>query len=291
MRKIAFLGPAATFTNLAVRHAFPEEEHIPYVTIPACMDAVINGDMDFAVVPIENTLEGTVNLTIDYLFHEADLKIVAEVTEPIQQHLLVHKEYAYDWQKTGKVLSHPHAIAQCHKFLHSYFPDIPHEQAASTAAAAKYVKEHPEQRLAAIANELSAQEYDLAIAKVNIHDYDFNHTRFIVLARQETELSLPLDRPRDKTTVVITLPSDRPGALHQVLSAFSWRNINLSKIESRPLKTGLGNYFFILDIEQRMDEVLLPGAFAEMEALGCKVHVLGSYRAYSIQPDEREADK
>ncbi|KAB7708632.1 prephenate dehydratase [Bacillus aerolatus] len=286
MRKIAFLGPAATFTDLAVRHAFPGEERYPHLTIPACMDAVINEEADLAVVPIENTLEGTVNLTIDYLFHEADLKIVAEVTAPIQQHLLVHKQNAYEWQKSEKVLSHPHAIAQCHKFLHSYFQGIPYEQMTSTAAAAKYIKEHPEQRLAAIANEVSAQEYDLAVAKVNIHDYSFNHTRFIVLARQEKELSLPLANPHDKTTVVITLPSDKAGALHQVLSAFSWRNINLSKIESRPLKTGLGHYFFIIDIGQGMDQVLIPGAFAEMEALGCKVQVLGSYRSYSIHYDE-----
>lgn len=285
MRKIAFLGPTATFSDLAVRHAFPEEERIPYSTIPACMDAVIKKEVDLAVVPIENTLEGTVNLTIDYLFHEADLYVVGEATAPIQQHLLVHKRYAQEWEETEKVMSHSHAIAQCHKFLHTYFADKPHEKMTSTAAAAQYIYDHPEQRLAAIANSLSAKEYDLAIAKENIHDHSFNHTRFFVLSREKEALALPLPlkEPKDKTTIFVTLPSDQAGTLHQVLSAFSWRRINLTKIESRPLKTGLGHYFFIIDISQAIDDVLIPGAFAEMEALGCTVKVLGSYRSYSIE--------
>ncbi|WP_100331708.1 prephenate dehydratase [Bacillus xiapuensis] len=283
MRKIAFLGPAATFTDLAVRRGFPEDEKVPYLTIPACMDAVVKGEADLAVVPLENALEGTVNLTIDYLFHEAELKIIGEMTAPIQQHLLVHKDQLANWKQAEKIMSHPHAIAQCHKFLHNHFPCTPYEQMTSTAAAAQYISEHPERCYAAIANSLSVKQYDLAVARENIHDYSFNHTRFIVLAKQEQDLALPLDHPQDKTTVVVTLPSDRAGALHQVLSAFSWRNISLSKIESRPLKTGLGNYFFIIDIAQQMDEVLLPGAFAEMEALGCSVQILGSYRAYLIE--------
>ncbi|WP_203361615.1 prephenate dehydratase [Bacillus sp. REN10] len=283
MKKIAYLGPEATFTDIAVRSAFPEEERIPYLTIPACMDAVIEGEVDLAVVPLENALEGTVNLTIDYLFHEANLKIIGEMTAPIQQHLLVHKNHLADWKQAEKIMSHPHAIAQCHKFLHTHFHRVSFEQMTSTAAAAQYISEHPEHRYAAIANSLSAKQYDLAIAQENIHDYSYNHTRFIVLAKEDQALTLPLTNPLDKTTIVVTLPSDRAGALHQVLSAFSWRDISLSKIESRPLKTGLGNYFFIIDIAQKIDDVLLPGAFAEMEALGCSVQVLGSYQAYSIE--------
>ncbi|WP_338750401.1 prephenate dehydratase [Bacillus sp. FJAT-52991] len=283
MKKIAYLGPEATFTDIAVRNGFPEEERIPYLTIPACMDAVIEGEADLAVVPLENALEGTVNLTIDYLFHEANLKIIGEMTAPIQQHLLVHKDHLADWDQAEKIMSHPHAIAQCHKFLHTHFHGTSFEQMTSTAAAAQYISEHPEHRYAAIANSLSAKQYDLAIAKENIHDYSYNHTRFIVLAKEEQELTMPLTNPLDKTTIVVTLPSDRAGALYQVLSAFSWRDISLSKIESRPLKTGLGNYFFIIDIAQKVDDILLPGAFAEMEALGCSVQVLGSYQAYSIE--------
>jgi prephenate dehydratase len=103
-----------------------------------------------------------------------------------------------------------------------------------------------------------------------------------VLSKEEQKLELPYESGVEKTTIMVTLPSDQAGALHQVLSALAWRKINLSKIESRPVKTGLGNYFFIIDINQRMDDILLPNAFAEMEALGCTVKVLGSYLSYQI---------
>lgn len=282
MRKIAFLGPAATFTDIAVTDAFPHDERIPCVTIPECMDYVLEGKADLAVVPIENALEGTVNMTIDHLFHEADLTIVGELTAPIQQHLLVHPENAHRWKEAEQILSHPHAIAQCHKFLHRQFYGVPSQQMTSTAAAAKYVSEHPEKCIAAIANSLSAQEYGLFLAQPDIHDYTFNHTRFLVLSKVHEELTFPLPQTGGKTTIVVTLPTDRPGTLHQVLATFAWRNLNLAKIESRPLKTGLGNYFFIIDVAQRIDDVLVPGAFAEMEALGCNVQVLGSYYGYEV---------
>ncbi|OMP67558.1 prephenate dehydratase [Domibacillus epiphyticus] len=282
MRKIAFLGPAATFTDIAVSDAFPEDERIPCVTIPECMDFVLEEKADLAVVPIENALEGTVNMTIDHLFHEANLTIVGELTAPIQQHLLVHPDHAEHWKDAVRILSHPHAIAQCHKFLSSEFYGVPSQQMTSTAAAAKYVSEHPEQCIAAIANSLSAKEYGLVTVQADIHDFNFNHTRFLVLSKTHEELTFPLPKTGGKTTIVVTLPTDRPGTLHQVLATFAWRNLNLGKIESRPLKTGLGNYFFIIDVAQRIDDVLVPGAFAEMEALGCTVQVLGSYYGYEV---------
>lgn len=279
--KVAFLGPRATFTDLVTREMFPHEERIPYATIPDCLDAVMEEEVDVTVVPLENTLEGSVNITLDYLIHEINLPIIAEVTTPVKQHLLVHPSVKERWQEVTKVLSHPHAIAQCHKFLHGSLKGVPCENATSTAAAAKYIIEHPDETVAAIANQLAAKEYGLAIAKDNIHDYDFNHTRFIVLSKKNIPLQpKTIDIKGYKTTVMVTLPTDRSGALHQVLSAFAWRKLNLSKIESRPMKTGLGNYFFIIDIEEKMDEVLIPGAIAELEALGCSVSVLGSYPYY-----------
>lgn len=282
MRKIAFLGPAATFTDMAVSEAFPNDERVPCITIPECMDFVLEGKTDLAVVPIENALEGTVNMTIDHLFHEADLTIVGELTAPIQQHLLVHPDHASHWTEAKRILSHPHAIAQCHKFLNCHFYAVPSQQMTSTAAAAKYVSEHPEECVAAIGNSLSAKEYGLSMAQADIHDFTFNHTRFLVLSKTHEELSFSLPQTGGKTTIVVTLPTDRPGTLHQVLATFAWRNLNLAKIESRPLKTGLGNYFFIIDVAQRIDDVLVPGAFAEMEALGCNVQVLGSYYGFKV---------
>ncbi|RLQ98073.1 prephenate dehydratase [Falsibacillus albus] len=280
--KVGFLGPIATFTDLAVQHAFPDEDRISFRTIPDCIEAVHNQEVDVAVVPLENTLEGSVHLTVDYLFHEVDLKIISEITVPIQQHLMVHPNNESKMNELEKILSHSHAIAQCHQYLHQHYRGVSTEYTTSTAAAAKFLKEHPEMKFAAIANELAAEIYGLTIMKRNIHDLKLNHTRFIVLSREERSISLPLRKQEDKTTVMVTLPSDQSGALHQVLSALAWRKINLSKIESRPLKTGLGNYFFILDINQAIDEILLPGAFEEMKALGCDVKVIGSYPTHLL---------
>ncbi|KAF0819360.1 Prephenate dehydratase [Bacillus sp. ZZV12-4809] len=282
--KLGFLGPKATFTDIAARSLFPNETAVAYPTIPACFDALNENEIELAVVPLENALEGSVNITLDYLIHEADLPIIGELTAPIRQHFMVHPAHAKDWDKTHAVYSHSHAIAQCHKFLHKELKGIPCESTTSTAAAARFVKENPDLRAGAIANELAAEVYGLAIVKEDIHDFDYNHTKFIVLANKE--LSISEDRKEfqgHKTTVMVTLPADRSGALHQVLSAFAWRKLNLTKIESRPMKTGLGNYFFIIDVDMKMDDVLIPGAAAELEALGCNVKVLGSYPYFQLQ--------
>lgn len=281
--KIAYLGPQASFTDLAVKKAFPEEHQVPCVTIPDCIEAVIEEDADYAVVPLENALEGSVHITVDYLFHEADLSIVAELTSPIQQHLMVHPGHSGGDNKVEKILSHSHALAQCHKFLHHHYRGTSLEQTTSTAAAAKYVSEHPQEKLAAIGNELAAKEYGLTIIHENIHDFAYNHTRFIVLHKQSDALTIDQKKSSDKTTLMVTLPKDRSGALHQVLSTFAWRQLNLSKIESRPLKTGLGDYFFLIDVAHGMDEVLLPGAISEMEALGCEVKMVGTYSSYLLE--------
>lgn len=280
--KVGFLGPRATFTDLAVRKMFPSVQNsIPFETIPECMDAVMAGEIDIATVPLENALEGSVNISLDYLIHEADIPIQGEITTPIAQHLMVHPQNKD--KEIVKIYSHSHAIAQCHKYLHKNWKGIPSETMTSTAAAAQYVKEHSELRIAAIANELAAKEYNLEIVAENIHDYSHNHTRFVILSKKDivfTETKGVFNG--NKTTIMVTLPEDQSGALHLVLSAFAWRKLNLSKIESRPMKTGLGNYFFIIDIEKEMDDILIPGAIAEIEALGSKVKVLGSYPSYRI---------
>lgn len=275
--KVGYLGPKATFTELAVKKVFTEANHQPFQTIPECMDAVVNHDVDIAVVPLENALEGSVNITLDYLTQEVDIPIVGEITLPIKQHFMVHPANAENWQQVSRIYSHSHAIAQCHRFLHKQFRGVPSESKSSTAAAAKLVQDTPESNIAAIANELAAEEYGLTIVKRNIHDFDYNHTRFVVLTEKQEHLQEFIGANHYKTTLMITLPSDQAGALHQVLSAFAWRKLNLSKIESRPMKTGIGNYFFVIDIEMQLDEVLIPGAIAEMEALGCGVKILGSY--------------
>lgn len=284
MLRVGFLGPRATFTDMAVREIFPSAESIPFQTIPECMDAVEEGKTDLCLVPLENALEGSVNITLDYLIHEVELPIVGETTLPIRQHFMVHKENQHRWKEIELIYSHAHAIAQCHRFLHQQFKGVRCETTTSTAAAAKYVKDHPEIKAAAIGNALSAKEYGLIIVKEDIHDFGHNHTRFVILSKSNKDkLDIKLVPDSFKTTIMVTLPTDQAGTLHQVLSAFAWRKLNLSKIESRPMKTGLGNYFFIIDIEMKMDDVLIPGAIAELEALGCKVKVLGSYPSFQLK--------
>jgi len=139
-----------------------------------------------------------------------------------------------------------------------------------------------EKPIAAIANRLAMEEFDLTMVKENIHDYPNNHTRFIVLAKNEEHVRIKHPAKLERTSLLTTLPEDRAGVLHQVLSAFAWRKMNLSKIESRPMKTGLGNYFFIIDVDEPYDDVLFPGVKGELEALDCKVTVLGTYPVHQF---------
>lgn len=286
MTKIAYLGPEASFTHLAAKSLFPSESLVPMRTIPECIEAVSQVKVDVAVVPVENALEGTVPLTIDYLFHEADVYIQAEVLAPIAQHLMVHRDHVAHWDQVETIYSHPHALAQCHKYLSYRLPHVPTEQYSSTAAAAKLCAENPEMAIAAIANETAAHQYGLVIVERDIHDFHFNHTRFLVLGSEKNQLTFSGHQPQIKTTWMLKLPQDdRPGLLHQVLSVFAWRRLNLSKIESRPLKTGLGHYFFIVDILEQEDHVMMRGAEEELTFLGCTVKSLGSYTTYETERD------
>ena len=278
--RISYLGPEASFTHLAATKVFPKGTLVPLTTIPECIEAVAEGSVDYAVVPLENALEGSVPLTVDYLFHEAQLYVTAEVLSSIQQHLLVHPDNR-DAESFEAIYSHPHALAQCHKFLFYTYKNTPLEQYSSTAAAAKMVAELPERNIAAIANEFSAHKYGLDILQRDIHDFHFNHTRFFVLSKSDHKLTDPAHDNQIKTTLMITPPDDdRSGVLHQILSVFAWRRLNLSKIESRPLKTGLGDYFFIADVLADEKDAMMRGAFEELAALGCTVKTLGSYYTY-----------
>ncbi|WP_085509001.1 prephenate dehydratase [Thalassobacillus devorans] len=292
-QKIGYLGPRGTFTKMAVDALFKEGEFTSYETIPACLDAVEAGEIDTGVVPIENAIEGSVHLTIDYLTHHVDLPIVAEMTVPIKQHLLVRGDYNPDKDRIIEVYSHSHAIAQCHQYLHKHYPGAELCYTSSTGRAAEIVAES-DKPIAAIGNHLAAEQNGLTILQHDIHDYANNHTRFVVVQKQPKTLKIRDHVPtKQKTMVMVTLPKDYAGALHQVLAAFAWRKMNLSKIESRPMKTGLGNYFFLIDIDQPYDQVLFPGVEAELEALGCSLKLLGTYPSFELNvstPDLQAAE-
>ncbi|WP_173668478.1 MULTISPECIES: prephenate dehydratase [Rummeliibacillus] len=279
-QRVAYLGPKGTFTHLAAQQLFLDDQLSSYQSIPACIEAVASKRVSYAIVPLENALEGTVPLTIDYLFHEAELYVVGEVLTPIEQHLLVHPQQAKNWETLTDIYSHPHALAQCHKYLYNHFHGVPLHETASTAAAAKYIAEHPNECIGAIGNKAAAETYKLKIVERYIHDFHFNHTRFFILANENQRLLQQGHEEQIKTTLMIELPSDRSGALHQILSVFAWRQINLSKIESRPLKTGLGDYFFTLDVLEDENAPMMRGAMEELAALDCTVKTLGSYFTY-----------
>ncbi|HBG9332077.1 prephenate dehydratase [Listeria monocytogenes] len=279
--KIAYLGPAASFTHSAAAKAFPKEEMIAKSTIPDCIMAIEKEDVDVAVVPIENTIEGSVNITLDYLFHFSSVPVVAEIVLPIAQHLMVHPAHVSAWKSVQKVMSHPQALAQCHTFLQAELYGVEREVTPSTAYAAKWVSNNPTELVAAIAPRMAANEYGLEIVKENAQDFELNQTRFFVLSRKPVSILLP--KEEEKTSISVILPNNMPGALHKVLSTFAWRDIDLSKIESRPLKTSLGEYFFLIDVLSEGKEVLVTNALDEITLLGGTANKLGTYHVHRLQ--------
>ncbi|MBW5447882.1 prephenate dehydratase [Cohnella sp. CFH 77786] len=271
-----------TVSDEAARYLFQGQdvEYVYHKLIADVFLSTVNGRTDWSVIPIENTIDGSVSLHLDWLIHEVDLPIRAEWVFPSIQNLIGRADEladgagSWDPAKIAKVVSHPVAMAQCHQFLRATLPHAELETLPSTAQAVQLVHDHPGRGWAAIGTQLAAANFGLDVLASGVTDHDNNFTRFLLVGEA------PYERPdavQRKTSILVTLPEDYPGALHQVLSAFAWRRINLSRIESRPTKKKLGSYFFYIDIELSMDTVLLPAAIAEIEAIGCQVRVLGSY--------------
>ncbi|MGE8534583.1 prephenate dehydratase [Chryseobacterium sp. JV274] len=280
--KIAFLGPHASFTQLAAAQLFPDEELLPQASILDCFKAVENGEAVKAVVPLENSIEGTVSMTLDYLYKTPSIKIEAEAVMPIAHHLMIHPENPIE--NIERIYSHPQALAQSFHFLDTHYKEIPKQDFSSTAAAAKFVSENRETAIAAVANQFAANLYGLKIINRNIQDFEQNHTRFIIISKQQsTYQNNKLETLGEKAGMLITLPEDHPGGLHQVLSVFAWRKMNLSKIESRTLKTGLGNYFFFINVEGPWKEVLHGNALKELESIHANVDFLGNYKEFLLE--------
>lgn len=280
--KIAFLGPEASFTQLTATQLFPNEELIPKANILDCFLAVQNNEVDKAVVPLENSIEGTVSMTLDYLYQTPEIKIEAEAVMPIAHHLMIHPSQEND-AEIEKIYSHPQALAQSFHFLNQKYPEVTKQDFTSTAAAAKRVSENPDRKIAAVANKFAAELYGLKIINDNIHDVEENHTRFIVISKSEESFDSDLNSSGKKTGLLITLPEDHAGGLHQVLSVFAWRNMNLSKIESRTLKTKLGNYFFFVTVVGDWNNVLYINSIDELKAIGADVKFLGNYKEFLLE--------
>lgn len=278
-KKIAFLGPEGTVSDESARYFFrgTEHERIPYKLIGDVFNATVIGETDLSVIPIENTIDGSVSLHMDLLVNEVNLTILAEWVYPSRQNLIGFPSREGGYAHIRKILSHPVAMAQCRKFLREHLPHAEFEQSSSTAESVRLVKAGGDPSCAAIGTVLAAGKYGLEVLANNIQDHQNNFTRFILVGKEKPELQ---PSPLTKTSITVTLPEDYPGALHQVLSAFAWRRLNLSRIESRPTKKRLGSYYFFIDIEAGMDTVLLPAAIEEIRAIGCQVRILGSYPSY-----------
>ncbi|MDH6253228.1 prephenate dehydratase [Chryseobacterium sp. H1D6B] len=280
--KIAFLGPQASFTQLAATQLFRNEELLPQANILDCFMAVENGEADKAVVPLENSIEGTVSMTLDYLYKTPSIKIEAEAVMPIAHHLMIHPENSI--HEIERIYSHPQALAQSFHFLDSHYKEISKQDFSSTAAAAKYVSENKDLKIAAVANQFAANLYGLNVVNRNIQDFEQNHTRFIVISKQQNSYQNEnLEVLGEKSGLLITLPEDHAGGLHQVLSVFAWRKMNLSKIESRTLKTGLGNYFFYINVAGKWEPILHKNALAELKSINAAVDFLGNYNEFLLE--------
>ncbi len=276
---IGFLGPRGTFTEEALRATLDEQtpsgrvhRFLPFASMPETIEAVSGGEVDCAIVPIENSIEGSVSATIDLLAHEVDnLQIVREVRHPIRHSLLVRPGLTLD--QITKVVSHPHANAQCRMWLRRNLPGREVEAANSTANAVETIASVDEP-WAAIGNRLAGDRYGCVVLEADIEDHNDNETRFIFLARQRERQDW--FEPY-KTSIVCEIAKDQPGALLLILQEFAFRHINLTKIESRPSKRRLGDYIFIVDMEGKVDDGPIADA---LRCLCCKlprVKVLGSY--------------
>ncbi|BBH19271.1 prephenate dehydratase [Paenibacillus baekrokdamisoli] len=246
--------------------------------------ATAEGKTQYSVIPIENTIDGSVGLHTDWLVDEVELPIQTEWVFPSIQNLIgpsselteENGEIAYD--RIVKVLSHPVAMAQCLQYIRKYIPHAELEHVGSTSEAVRIVRDNPHRGWAAIGQISAAADNGLDVLERSVTDHDNNFTRFLLVGPEPFRNGEP---NLYKTSILINMPEDHPGALHQVLSAFSWRRINLSRIESRPTKKKLGDYYFLIDIDMSLDTVLLPAAIAEIEAIGYQVRVLGSYPSYN----------
>lgn len=274
--KMGYLGPQGTFTEEALlRYKNIDRKEIKeYKTIPEVIKA-IGKEVEEGIVPVENSLEGSVNITLDILAGETNLKIKGEVIIPVAHHLLVKDEV--DLKDIYLVYSHPQAVAQCRKFIEKYLPNAETELTFSTAEAAKHISRRKENHCAAIGTIRAAELYGLKVIKDNIHDYNCNYTRFIVLSL--TESSEPTRE--DKTSLVFGI-KDGPGALYQILREFALRGINLTRIESRPSKKNFGDYLFYVDLEGYKQEPAVEEALNAVKANTVFIKVLGSYPKASL---------
>ena len=265
---VAYLGPQATFTHQAARERFGAAAELkPTRGISEVFDEVESGRAAFGVVPVENSTEGAVNVTLDRLV-ESDALICGEAYLEIAQHLLSR---AGSLGEVKRVLSHPQGLAQCRGWLAQHLPDVPTEETSSTAAAVEMAAADPS--LAGIASALAGELYGVPALRERIEDNRHNATRFLVIGRQPIGAS-----GRDKTSILIAM-RNVPGALYRILEPIVTNGINLTKIESRPAKSRAWEYVIFVDVEGHRDTPNVAAALRAIAERTIYLKILGSYPA------------
>jgi len=265
--KVGYLGPKATFTHqAALEHFGISAKYIPLPTIKDVFEEVERGNIDYGVVPVENTIEGVVNYTLDMFLEIPNVKIVGEIIIPVAQHLLSLTE---DISEIKKVYSHPHALAQARSWLDKHLPWAQRIEVESTAKAAELALE--DETAAAIASEAAAMVYNLNILARNIQENLNNFTRFLVIGKKTLKMT-----GKDKTSLLFAV-KDEAGALYKALEPFYKYGVNLTKIESRPSKEKSWDYVFFVDLEGHCDEKNVKNALRELKERTKMVRILGSY--------------
>ena len=283
---IGYLGPEGTFTEQAMHGEadLAALRSVPFPSMPDVLFAVHEGAVDLGVVPIENAIEGTVNATIDTLAFDVDLLIQRELVQRVQHNLLTVPGAPLDGIK--KVVSIPVATAQCRTWLRAHLPDVAQGAANSTAEAARAVAEAGDPSVAAIANLRAAEVYGLDATATDIEDHPENRTRFVVVGRN----AVPAPTGHDKTSIVVYQQSDRPGSLLSILQEFAARAINLTLLLSRPTKTSLGDYCFLLELDGHIADEVVADCLRQLKTKQGDVKFLGSYPAAGDQaPAARSA--
>jgi Prephenate dehydratase len=277
---MAYLGPEGTFAEAALRILEPDAVGMPRANISAAMDAVRGGEADGAVVPLENSLEGAITVTLDEFAWGGHLIITGELLLPVEFSLLAREGTGMGQIK--RVFSHPAAITQCRNFLARELPDAVVVAAASTAGAAQEVADPGSPYDAAISAAIAGEHYGLVEVAAKIGDRSDTVTRFVRVAPPGP---LPEPTGADRTSMVAFLKDDHPGALLEMLSEFAMRGVNLSRVESRPTGDGIGRYFFHFDCEGHIADARVGDALSGLHRICGDLRFLGSYpRADGVSP-------
>lgn len=273
---VGYLGPEGSFTHQAlIGYGFdPETVLKAFRSVPDVLDGISDGAVGFGFVPIENSIEGAVNITLDGLIFEHNLYIQNEVVIDIRHYVLAKSRIQVG--EVTKLYSMPVATAQCHKFLRTEMPNVSIIDTDSTSAAALYVANSTDETIAALAPRLASEIYSLEVLTDDISDFQMNQTRFVLIGRD----SIPQQTGNDVTCFVVFQRNDEPGSLISILQEFASRKINLTGLVSRPNKRGgLGSYCFIMYADGHIEDELVADALRELHVKQGSVKFLGSYPA------------